>query len=84
MFLAGLYDECSTAADPSDVTLRFVLLTTEANSDMKWLKGRQPVILSTEADVMTWLDVSSGTWSLELLELLRPHDVNDMTKKLTW
>lgn len=59
MFLAGLYDECSTAADPSDVTWRFALVTTGDNSEMKWLKHRQPVILSDDADVRAWLDVSS-------------------------
>ncbi|EIM84109.1 DUF159-domain-containing protein [Stereum hirsutum FP-91666 SS1] len=60
MFLAGLYNECATAADPSDITWRFTVVSTNANREMMWLKNRQPVILSTEADVKAWLDVSSG------------------------
>lgn len=84
MILAGLYNECATAADPSDITWRFALVSTNANPEMMWLKNRQPVILSTEADVKAWLDVSSGTCPPGLFEILRAHDHQDQTRKLTW
>ncbi|EIM84108.1 DUF159-domain-containing protein [Stereum hirsutum FP-91666 SS1] len=84
MFLAGLYDECSRADDPLDITSRFALVTTKANAEMKWLTDRQPVILSTAADVNAWLDVSSGLSFPQLHHLFEPHDQSDLEKKLTW
>lgn len=51
MFLAGLYNQCAPLDDPLDVTCCFTVVTEEANSEMEWLKGRHPVILTTEAGV---------------------------------
>ena len=46
---------------------------------MSWLHDRQPVILSSDSDVMSWLDPSLP-WSKGLATLLESHD--DMTSPL--
>ncbi|KAG2363997.1 hypothetical protein BDR07DRAFT_1355727 [Suillus spraguei] len=68
MLMAGLYH----VSDGNIPNYVFAIITTSASTSLRWLHDRQPVILTTEADVTRWLDTSSKTWSAELGKLLRP------------
>lgn len=60
----------------------FTIVTTEANKDFTWLHDRQPVILSTEAEIHTWLDTTSHAWTKELTTIVRPY--NNPKVPLKW
>ncbi|KAG2107630.1 uncharacterized protein F5147DRAFT_613135 [Suillus discolor] len=68
MLMAGLY-HVSEVTIPNYV---FAIITTSASTSLSWLHDRQPVILTSDADVTKWLDTSSNAWSAELGKLLRP------------
>jgi putative SOS response-associated peptidase YedK len=81
MLLAGLYD--STVLEGESQPLwTFSIVTTVANKEFEWLHERQPVILSSQAAIDTWLDVSSQTWSDALTKLVEPY--HDSTSPLEW
>lgn len=48
-------------------------MTTDANKQLSWLHERQPVILSTKAELDTWLDTSAETWTSELSKVVLPY-----------
>jgi len=80
MLLAGLYDSATVQNTSSQVhspqhhTLwTFTIVTTAANADFAWLHDRQPVILSSTAAVLSWLDTSSPSWSPQLTQLVQPY-----------
>ncbi|KAJ8503649.1 hypothetical protein ONZ45_g10668 [Pleurotus djamor] len=56
ILLAGLYNV--TAVEDSPNLWTFAVVTTEANKAFTWLQDIQPVVLSTQRDVDTWLGVS--------------------------
>lgn len=81
MLFAGLYD-CAHLDGQSEPVWTFTIVTTAANKEYEWLHDRQPVMLSSDAAVRTWLDTSSQTWSSELNALLSPY--NDPDCPLEW
>ncbi|KAG1834996.1 hypothetical protein DFJ58DRAFT_821108 [Suillus subalutaceus] len=68
MLMAGLYH----VSDETIPNYVFAIITTSASTSLSWLHDRQPVILTSDADVTKWLDTSSNAWSAELGKLLRP------------
>ena len=52
----------------------FTIVTTDANKQLSWLHERMPVILSTKAEVSSWLDCTSGSWSADLSKLVLPYN----------
>lgn len=81
MLLAGLYD-CATLEGQSEPLWTFTIVTTAANKEFEWLHDRQPVILSSDIAVRTWLDTSAQSWSSEHSALLNPY--NDPDCPLEW
>jgi putative SOS response-associated peptidase YedK len=70
--MAGLWERWKS---PEGVVVEsFSLITTEANSFMKPIHGRMPVILNTE-DEKTWL---AGKDLAEILSLLKPYSSEKM------
>ena len=49
---------------------------------VQWLHERQPVILTTQAEIDTWLDTSSNAWSRDLTMLEKPYA--DTKPPLEW
>ncbi|KAG1807795.1 uncharacterized protein BJ212DRAFT_1436834 [Suillus subaureus] len=68
MLMAGLYH----VSDETIPNYVFAIITTSASTSLSWLHDRQPVILTSDADVTKWLDTSSNAWAAELGNLLRP------------
>ena len=51
----------------------YTVITTDSNSQLKFLHDRMPVILENGSeDIRTWLDPKRYAWSKELQDLLRP------------
>ncbi|KAH8084868.1 hypothetical protein BXZ70DRAFT_900243 [Cristinia sonorae] len=72
MLMAGLYDVV-TLEGQKEPLWTFTIVTTSANQEFSWLHDRQPVILSTDEAVTTWLNTSSQTWTPELSKLVTPY-----------
>ncbi len=72
-----LFENADAATTGStDPLWTFTIVTTDANKQLSWLHDRQPVILSTKAELDVWLDTSSEAWTPELSKVVRPyHDV---------
>jgi putative SOS response-associated peptidase YedK len=81
MLFAGLYD-CVVLEGEKDPLWTFTIVTTMANSDFDWLHDRQPVILTSQQAIDTWLDTSSHTWTDELTKLVEPY--HDQSSPLEW
>lgn len=76
LFLEVLIQPISTHSGSTEKLWTFTIVTTDANKQLSWLHDRQPVILSTKAELDTWLNTSSETWSPELSKVVLPyHDV---------
>ncbi|KAH9029272.1 hypothetical protein EDB85DRAFT_1867255 [Lactarius pseudohatsudake] len=73
MLFAGLYDS-ATLDGQSEPLWTFTIVTTAASSDFAWLHDRQPVILTTQDALDSWLDTSTQTWDPKLSRLLDPSD----------
>jgi len=73
MLLAGLYD-CTVLEGSTEPLWTFTIVTTSACSEFSWLHDRQPVILSSRAELDTWLDTSSQTWTPTLTKLVESYD----------
>ncbi|KAG1751327.1 uncharacterized protein EDB91DRAFT_600710 [Suillus paluster] len=67
MLMAGFYH----VSDETIPTSVFAIITTSASKSLSWLHDRQPVILTSHADITKWLDTSSHAWSAELGKLLQ-------------
>ena len=55
----------------------FTVVTTDASTSLTWLHDRQPVILSSAADLEKWLDTSQG-WHKGLIEIMKPGDGREL------
>ncbi|KAG7087468.1 hypothetical protein E1B28_013433 [Marasmius oreades] len=73
MLLAGLYD-CVLLEGETQPLWTFTIVTTAANKDFQWLHDRQPVILSTQSELKTWLDTTSQSWTKELSRMVQPYN----------
>lgn len=71
---AGLWDEWADKST-GEVLYTFTIITTEANSLVKAIHDRMPVILSPEAEEL-WLDENEPQEGLQAL--LRPFKAEDM------
>ncbi|MDC0434419.1 SOS response-associated peptidase [bacterium] len=69
MFFAGIYRPAKEASAKSEVSI----ITTEANVSMSEVHDRMPVILSSENQVMAWLQDAD---QLSLDELMQPAEEN--------
>lgn len=56
-YMAGIY---RTENENGQTTLKFVVLTENAASELEWLHDRQPVFLSSEKQVEEWLTVDTS------------------------
>lgn len=83
MFLAGLYDQCTTLQGHPGPLFSFAVVTTDAIQPMEWLSDRVPVILATDRDIRAWLDIANGTWPAGCLGLLTSSHNND-ARELEW
>lgn len=54
----------------------FSIVTTPASKDFEWLHDRQPVILTSEADIIKWLDPNADKWTKELSQLVQPSETH--------
>ncbi|TDL26787.1 DUF159-domain-containing protein [Rickenella mellea] len=72
MLLAGLYDVVYLEGS-SEPLWSFTIVTTDACKEFEWLHDRQPVILTNDADLKTWLDTSSEAWSSALTQIVKPY-----------
>ncbi|KAI5247333.1 DUF159 domain protein [Aureobasidium subglaciale] len=74
MCFAGLWD-CVQYEGQSDKLYTYTVITTDSNSQLKFLHDRMPVILNNGSDhLKTWLDPARSEWSKELQSLLKPFD----------
>lgn len=85
LFLAGLWErwhdpEPSLTNPDNEPILTCTILTTEANALMHPIHDRMPVILTTDTDLATWLDVRSKPIE-EIQRLAHPCDDGFLT---TW
>lgn len=55
-YLAALYDD---SFDPQSADHSFVIITAASAPDFSWLHSRQPVFLSSEAQLRSWLSVDT-------------------------
>jgi putative SOS response-associated peptidase YedK len=82
MYFAGLYNNFT---DKNGIPFTsFVIITTEANSQMSQIHTRMPVILSS-VEAMHWINgiipestnntyISTNTYDIDILSLLKPYD----------
>ncbi|KZF18930.1 DUF159-domain-containing protein [Xylona heveae TC161] len=74
MCFAGLWDSVKFE-DSDEKIYSYTIITTDSNSQLKFLHDRMPVILDNGSEALrTWLDPKRSTWSKELQSLLRPYD----------
>ncbi|THZ16302.1 DUF159 domain protein [Aureobasidium pullulans] len=74
MCLAGLWD-CVQYEGQSDKLYTYTVITTDSNTQLKFLHDRMPVIFNNGSEaVKTWLDPARSEWSKELQSLLKPYD----------
>ncbi|KAI5203473.1 DUF159 domain protein [Aureobasidium subglaciale] len=74
MCFAGLWD-CVQYEGQSDKLYTYTVITTDSNSQLKFLHDRMPVIFNNGSNhLKTWLDPARSEWSKELQSLLRPFD----------
>jgi len=71
-----------TVAERDEPLWTFTIVTTAANKEFEWLHDRQPVVLSSQEAIETWLDTSSQSWTKNLNQLLGPY--NDPQSPLEW
>jgi len=79
MLMAGLYDHATINGQS---LWTFSIVTTDACPDFNWLHDRQPVILSTQEALETWLDPSTQSWTPALTKLVQPY--SDQDHPLEW
>ncbi|KAI9673639.1 MAG: hypothetical protein M1817_002276 [Caeruleum heppii] len=73
MMFAGLWD-CAQYEDSDDKIYTYTIITTDSNTQLKFLHDRMPVVLEDGSDdLRTWLDPGRSSWSKELQSLLRPY-----------
>ncbi|CAC9886681.1 unnamed protein product [Aureobasidium pullulans] len=74
MCFAGLWD-CVQYEGQSDELYTYTVITTDSNTQLKFLHDRMPVIFNNGSEaVKTWLDPARSEWSKELQSLLKPYD----------
>jgi len=74
MLMAGLYDHATINGQS---LWTFTIVTTDACPSFNWLHDRQPVILSTQEALETWLDPSTQSWTPALTKLVQPYSDQD-------
>lgn len=67
---ASLQFSCSHGAGDKEPTWTFVVVTTLTQAQARKPEDRQPVIISSKDAITTWLDTSSGKWSIALTAVL--------------
>jgi putative SOS response-associated peptidase YedK len=73
MLLAGLYDVAIVEGQEEPVA-SFTIVTTDACKEFEWLHDRQPVILSNEEALRTWLDTEDQQWDGEKMRgIMEPY-----------
>jgi putative SOS response-associated peptidase YedK len=73
MCFAGLWD-CVQYEDTGEKLYTYTIITTDSNTQLKFLHDRMPVILDPGSWAMkTWLDPVRKEWSIELQNLLKPY-----------
>ncbi|KAM0542030.1 hypothetical protein ACHAPJ_013005, partial [Fusarium lateritium] len=74
MMFAGLWD-CVQYEGSEEKLYTYTIITTDSNSELKFLHNRMPVLLDSQSSaVTTWLDPSRNQWSNELQSLLKPFE----------
>lgn len=64
-----------TLLGSEDKNYTYTIITTDSNTQLKFLHDRMPVILEPGSEaIRTWLDPSRQEWSRELQSLLKPFD----------
>ncbi|MCJ1311896.1 hypothetical protein MMC25_005569 [Agyrium rufum] len=72
MCFAGLWD-CVKFEGSEEKLYTYTIITTDSNTQLKFLHDRMPVILENGSDeIRTWLDPARSSWSKELQSLLKP------------
>jgi len=72
MLLAGLYDSVAVEGE-SGPLCKFAVVTTDASKELSWLHDRQPLILTSQEEIDSWLDTSSQSWNPKLKAMMRPY-----------
>jgi putative SOS response-associated peptidase YedK len=73
MCFAGLWD-CVKYEDTEEKLYTYTIITTDSNTQLKFLHDRMPVILDAGSEGMKiWLDPERNKWSKELQTLLQPY-----------
>jgi putative SOS response-associated peptidase YedK len=73
MCFAGLWD-CVKYEDAEEKLYTYTIITTDSNSQLRFLHDRMPVILDAGRDEMKmWLDPTRNRWSKELQSILKPY-----------
>ena len=73
MCFAGLWD-CVKYEDAEEKLYTYTIITTDSNTQLKFLHDRMPVILNAGSDEMKmWLDPERNKWSKELQSILQPY-----------
>ncbi|KAF2020958.1 DUF159-domain-containing protein [Aaosphaeria arxii CBS 175.79] len=74
MCFAGLWD-CVKYDDSDEKHYTYTIITTDSNSQLKFLHDRMPVILENGSEALrTWLDPKRDEWSKDLQSLLKPFE----------
>ncbi|KAF4944185.1 hypothetical protein FSARC_14740, partial [Fusarium sarcochroum] len=74
MMFAGLWD-CVQYEGSEEKLYTYTIITTDSNSQLKFLHNRMPVLLDPQSSaVTTWLDPTRNEWSKELQALLKPFE----------
>ncbi|GAA5939600.1 hypothetical protein JCM3775_002064 [Rhodotorula graminis] len=71
MAFAGLWDHCDYKGAYDPVT-SYTILTVPVNKQLRFLHSRMPAILSSGAEIATWL--SDSRWNDKLKALVRPFE----------
>lgn len=71
MVLAGLWDE-TTYADSEPLLKTYTIITTDSNTQLKFLHDRMPAILNSEKDIKLWL--SDAAWAKDIEKLVKPFE----------
>ncbi|KPV73255.1 uncharacterized protein RHOBADRAFT_55027 [Rhodotorula graminis WP1] len=71
MAFAGLWDHCDYKGAYDPVT-SYTILTVPVNKQLRFLHSRMPAILSSGAEIATWL--SDSRWNDKLKTLVRPFE----------
>ncbi|KAI5481300.1 DUF159 domain protein [Pseudohyphozyma bogoriensis] len=76
LMMAGLWDSVTYVGE-TEALQTFTIITTDSNTQLKFLHNRMPALLLDHSSLESWLAPSPDGWNSKLESLVRPYPVKD-------